>query len=93
MRERAPVSRQRLIDFQPDPVIAVTALFLLSGVIAVKRKITGDSSSLRERARVRGKMRLGRWVPFTVSTVRSPGKRSAAGDAPDEHYNLVNVAK
>jgi hypothetical protein len=87
----APVSRQRLIDFQPDPVIAVTVLFLLSGVIAVNRKITGDSSALRERAGV--KMRLGRWVPFTVSTVRSPGKRSAAGDAPDEHYNLVNVAK
>ncbi|ORJ52299.1 hypothetical protein B2M27_01020 [Kluyvera intermedia] len=91
--ERAPVSRQRLIDFQPDPVIAVTVLFLLSGVIAVNRKITGDSSALRERAGVRGKMRLGRWVPFTVSIVRSPGKRSAAGDAPDDHYNLVNVAK
>ncbi|VTP15838.1 hypothetical protein PUATCC27989T_03753 [Phytobacter ursingii] len=45
----APVSRQRLIDFQPDPVIAVTVLFLLSGVIAVRRKITGDSSALRER--------------------------------------------
>ena len=89
----APVSHQRLIDFQPDPVIAVTVLFLLSGVIAVNRKITGDSSSLRERARARGKMRLGRWVPFTESTVRSPGKRSAAGDVPDDHYNLVNVAK
>ncbi|AKL10678.1 hypothetical protein AB182_04785 [Phytobacter ursingii] len=30
----APVSRQRLIDFQPAPVIAVTVLFSLRGVIA-----------------------------------------------------------
>gem|GEM_PF-3329667 len=37
----APVSRQRLIDFQPDPVIAVTVLFSLRGVTAVKRNITG----------------------------------------------------
>ncbi|VTP13092.1 hypothetical protein PUATCC27989T_00917 [Phytobacter ursingii] len=27
--------------------------------------------SLRERARVRGKMRLGRWVPFTVCSWRN----------------------
>ena len=37
----APVSRQRLIDFQPDSVIAVTVLFSLRGVTAVKRNITG----------------------------------------------------
>ena len=39
----APVSRQRLIDFQPDPVIAVTVSFSLRGVIAVKRNMTGIS--------------------------------------------------
>ena len=44
-----PGQPQRLIDFQPDPVIAVTVLFLLSGVIAVRRKITGDSSAPGER--------------------------------------------
>jgi len=33
----APVSRQRLIDFQPDPVIAVTFVFALRGVIAAKK--------------------------------------------------------
>ncbi|MDU7201174.1 MULTISPECIES: hypothetical protein [Phytobacter] len=41
-----PGQPQRLIDFQPDPVIAATVLFLLSGVVAVKRKITGNSSGL-----------------------------------------------
>ncbi|TCW43044.1 hypothetical protein EDC53_11964 [Phytobacter diazotrophicus] len=44
-----PGQPQRLIDFQPDPVIAVIVLFLLSGVIAVRRKITGDSSAPGER--------------------------------------------
>ena len=42
----APVSRQRLIDFQPDPAIAVTVSLSLRGVIAVKRHITGDPSAL-----------------------------------------------
>jgi hypothetical protein len=48
----APVSRQRLIDFQPDPVIAVTVWFSLRGVIAVKRNITGDPSPSRERGKL-----------------------------------------
>ena len=48
----APVSRQRLIDFQPDPVIAVTVSFSLRGVIAVKRNSTGDPSPSRERGKV-----------------------------------------
>ena len=38
-----------LIDFQPAPVIAVTVLFPLRDVIAVKRNMTGDSSAIRER--------------------------------------------
>ena len=50
----APVSRQRLIDFQPDPVIAVTVLFSLSTVIAVKRNITGDPSPLEGKGRGEG---------------------------------------
>ncbi len=44
-----PFNLFSLLDFQPDPVIAVTVLFLLSGVIAVKRNMTGDSSPHRER--------------------------------------------
>jgi len=50
MSLRLPVSRQRLIDFQPDPV-----LFSLRGVIAVKHNITGDFSAFREKAGVREK--------------------------------------
>jgi len=48
---RAPGHENRLIDFQPAPVIAVTVLFSLRGVIAVRRNMTGDSSAHRERAK------------------------------------------
>ncbi|MGY6027327.1 hypothetical protein ACUY4Q_000216 [Phytobacter sp. AG2a] len=39
-----PALRIRFVDFQPDPVIAVTVLFSLRNVIAVKRNNTGDAS-------------------------------------------------
>jgi hypothetical protein len=39
--------------FSAGPVIAVTVLFSLSTVIAVKRNITGDPSPWRERVEVK----------------------------------------
>jgi len=44
----APALRIRFVDFQPDPVIAVTVLLSWHNVAAAKRKTTGDSAALWE---------------------------------------------
>ena len=64
----APVSRQRLIDFQPDPVIAVTVSFSLRGVIAVKRHISGDSTPYTREGAHRAVLSGTRLVPAMLIT-------------------------
>ena len=67
---RLAISRGQVITwrdrFASGGMPARFTSFPEGGGIPTKNASTIGSLSLRERARVRGKMRLGRWVPFTV---------------------------